>query len=259
MSGRREGSMHILLVNDDGFDCSYLHILCAAAANRGHEVTVCAPDTQQSAKSHAFTIGAPLIMKKDSMPGASRAYRIQGTPVDACRLGFMMLAEHPVDLVISGINEGYNVGFATFVSGTVGAAREAAFQGIPAMAVSQEVATPDETTRFFADYCIRLGEKLVHAEVPEFSVCNVNCPTVEREELRGAVVCGLNRNVYKDGYERRVSPRGTDYFWLKYEEQDTAPTPGSDLELLQKGYITVSFLAPEGCRQEDYADFPLPL
>lgn len=251
--------MHILLVNDDGFDNRLLHVLCHAAAQRGHSVTVCAPHTQQSAKSHAFTLATPLRVREGKMDGAQKAWRIEGTPVDACRVGLLGLCREKPDLVISGINEGYNVGLATFVSGTVGAAREAAFQGYPAMAVSLEPRTPEETIRFFSDYCVRLGEKLIHYPAPCQSVVNVNAPPVSVREIQGAVTCPITRHVYKDGYEQVISPRGEMYFWLSDEIEDMSPDRDTDLDYLHRGFITVTFLAPEGCRQEDYADFPLPL
>ena len=251
--------MHILLVNDDGFDSRLLHILCRAAAERGHRVTVCAPNSQQSAKSHAFTLATPLKVVKDRMEGAQDAWRIEGTPVDACRVGLLGVCEEKPDLVISGINAGYNVGLATYVSGTVGAAREAAFQGYPALAVSLEPRTPEETISFFADYAVKLGEKLVHYDAPHQSVCNVNAPPVPVADIQGVTVCPITCHVYKDGYERVVSPRGETYFWLSNEIEDMCPAENTDLDYLHRGYITVTFLAPEGCRQEDYADFPLKI
>ena len=141
--------MNILLTNDDGFDSPLLHMLCRAAAARGHNVYVSAPATQQSAKSHSFTLTRPLIAHPREMEGAAKAWAVEGTPVDSARLGFMSLADAPIDLVISGMNDGENVGLATYVSGTVGAAREAAFQRKRAMAVSMQVGTPIETARFF--------------------------------------------------------------------------------------------------------------
>ena len=170
--------MHFLLTNDDGFDCPELRLLCRAAAARGHRITVAAPEEQQSGKSHAFSVFSPLFVRKDTMPGAEKAYRVRGTPVDACRLGFMSLAEEPVDAVLSGINVGYNIGFATYVSGTVGAAREAAFAGFPSLAVSMEPHTPDDMREFFADYAVRTAEMMVRGEkpYPEQAVCNLNAP-----------------------------------------------------------------------------------
>jgi len=248
--------MNILLVNDDGFDSPYLHTLCRSAAARGHHITVCAPAVQQSAKSHACTVSQPLLARKRHMDGAAEAWAIDGTPVDCCRIGFMSICETKPDLVISGINNGYNTGFAVYVSGTVGAAREAAFQGIPAMALSAEYQTPPETLAFFADWAIQVGERLVDYPAPAYSVCNLNVPPVPMYELKEPKMCGISHTVYKDGYDRRKSPRGDDYFWLTPLELDYESTLGSDQEWLQKGHITCTFLTPEeGVDQEKYADF----
>lgn len=248
--------MRILLVNDDGFDSPFLQLLCRAVAARGHEVTVVAPAVQQSAKSHCFTIASPLMARPRQMEGAAAAWAVEGTPVDCCRLGMMALCDPKPDMVISGINLGYNTGLAVFVSGTVGAAREAAFHGLPAMAVSAEPHTPDATLRFFADWVVTLAERLVDYPAPELSVCNVNVPPVEMHQLQPPRMCAITRHVYKDGYERRTSPRGDLYFWLHPEEQDDTPTPLSDLDLLHRGHITCTFLTPDdGCDQQKYADF----
>ena len=250
--------MHILLVNDDGFDSRNLRLMAQACIKRGHRVTVVAPHTQQSAKSHAFTIFTPLLVHEAHMEGVENAYRVEGTPVDACRVGMLGLCEEKIDLVISGINEGYNIGLATFVSGTVGAAREAAFQGYPALAVSMEMQTPAETAEAFADYAVRTGEKMLHSKLPEQTVVNLNAPPVPLRQIRGSRMCPITRHVYKDGYDKRISPRGLLYFWLREEETDMHPNPGSDLDLLQKGFVTCSFLTPEGFPMEEYLHFPLP-
>ena len=248
--------MHILLVNDDGFDSGNLSLLCREAAARGHKVTVCAPQTQQSAKSHSFTLHTPLLAQPRQMEGAHSAWAIAGTPVDCCRIGMMQLCGERPDLVISGVNYGYNVGLAVYVSGTVGAAREAAFQGIPAMSVSAEPHTPDETLRFFVQWAVALGERLVSYPRPELSVCNVNVPPVPMHELKEPRMCRISRNIYKDDYVRRLSPRGDTYFWLTPEIQDEHPTPLSDLDMLHKGHISCTFLTPDdGCDQQQYADF----
>lgn len=238
--------MHLLLVNDDGIDSPLLHRLSEAAATRGHRVTVAAPKTQQSARSHAFTVFEPLVVEEARVPGAQAAWAVHGTPVDCTRIGLMELAGAPVDLVISGINNGYNAGLATYVSGTVGAAREAAFMQGCALAVSMHPETPEETVRYFADYAVRLAERLVNTAVPWQSVCNVNVPPVPVSQLKKAVICPISRGMYKDGYEGRVSPRGTRYYWLTPEQPDESPAPGTDLYCLREGHITVSFLVPDG-------------
>ena len=249
--------MHILLTNDDGAGSSWLAMLSEAAAARGHRVTVSAPNAQQSAKSHAFTLFTPMMARQVSIPGAEEAWAVDGTPVDSCRIGMRGLCETLPDLVISGINYGWNTGLAVYVSGTVGAAREAAFQHVPALAVSAEPGTPDETIRRFADYAIRLGEKLADYPMPELTLVNVNVPKADAGQVKGAVMCPLSRNVYQDSYERRVSPRGDTYFWLTAEVPDECPTPESDKDYLRRGYISVTFLGPDGIEQKKYSDFPI--
>ena len=246
--------MNLLLVNDDGIGSPSLQLLSRAAKARGHHVLLCAPSTQQSAKSHCFTITAPLLARRLELDCADEAWAVDGTPADCTRLGLMALNDAKIDLVISGINDGYNVGLATYVSGTVGAAREAAFQGVPAMSVSAGLNVPPPTLALFAEWVVTLAEKLVDYPLPALSVCNVNVPSVPVQELKPPVLCPISRSVYQDTYVRRESPRGDTYFWLTPEQPSDTPTPGSDQEWLDKGHITVTILTTDGCQQTDYAD-----
>lgn len=238
--------MNILLVNDDGFDSPWLHTLCRAVAARGHRVTVCAPATQQSAKGHSCTVFQPLMARRREMEGADEAWAIDGTPVDCCRIGLMNLCSPRPDLVISGINRGYNTCFAVYVSGTVAAAREAALQGVPAMALSAENNTPPETLLFFADWAAALAERLAEYPAPPFSVCNVNVPPVPVYELKAPKMCPISPTMFRDQYIRRESPRGDTYFWLTEIEQDDSFIPGTDMDWLSRGHITCTFLSPDG-------------
>lgn len=133
------------------------HCCAGRRRARGHRVTVCAPRYPQSAKSHALTIHTPLCAHPAAMEGAAAAWQVEGTPADCTRLGLRALAQEPVDLVISGINDGWNLGLLTYVSGTVAAAREAAFLGYPALALSAGVDTPEETVRFLAEWLYAWG------------------------------------------------------------------------------------------------------
>lgn len=246
--------MRLLLVNDDGFDSPLLAGLCHAAAARGHRVTVCAPSVQQSAKAHSFTVTKPLMVHRRQMEGAEEAWAVDGTPVDCTRLGLMALCQEPVDMVLSGVNNGYNAGLTTYASGTVGAAREAAFQGKKAMALSMQKKTPMETYRFFADWAIALAEHLAEYDAPPLSVCNVNLPPVPMHALQPPRMCPISLRMWQDEYERRQNPYGEDYFWLSAWFEEFA-TPGSDIEWLSKGHITCTFLTPEPCDQAQFADF----
>lgn len=246
--------MNLLLVNDDGIESRLLHTLARAAKARGHHVLLCAPVRQQSAKSHCFTIASPLMAHPRPLDCADEAWAVEGTPADCTRLGLMALSREKIDLVISGINDGWNAGLATYVSGTVGAAREAAFQGVPAMAISAAPDTPEATVHFFADWAVTLAERYVSYPRPALSVLNVNVPGVEVAALKAPVFCPINLNVYRDQYERRESPRGEAYFWLSPEIPDDSPTPGSDVYYLTRGHITATFLMPTGQEQGQYAD-----
>ena len=245
--------MNLLLVNDDGIDSPALQLLCRAAAARGHRVTVVAPSTQQSAKGHSFTVFTPVTVHERTVEGADRAWAVDGTPVDCTRLGLLELCRD-AEMVISGINAGLNAGLAVYVSGTVGAAREASFVRKPSMAVSMQTGTPEETLRFFADWAVALAERLKAYPFPDQAVLNVNVPAVPMWELQPPVMCPISREPWVDGYVRRESPRGGDYFWLLPESFDAPHTPGSDMDWLGRKHITCTFLTPEGCDQAAYAD-----
>ncbi|MDO4484372.1 MAG: 5'/3'-nucleotidase SurE [Clostridia bacterium] len=248
--------MHILLVNDDGIASEALHRLCRAAAARGHKVTVCAPAAQQSAKAHSFSINDPLRIKAANVEGADSAWAVYGTPADCTRMGLKAMCTSPVDLIISGVNLGYNTGLATYVSGTVGAAREGAFMGIPAMALSMEIGTPLETELFFDDWAIRVGEHLVgYGKRPPLSVCNINLPPVPVHQLKEPVICPISTKVYMDDYISYESPQGEVFFWPTSEFTDDNPPQGTDAGYTHSGHITCTFLTPEPCSQEQFSDF----
>ena len=126
--------MHIMLTNDDGVHALGIRTLARVLSEAGHRVSVCAPDRERSAASHSITLRRALNVEKVEFPGAEIAYAADGTPADCARLGLYLIPD--VDLVISGINNGSNLGGACVYSGTVGAAMEASMSGVPALASS---------------------------------------------------------------------------------------------------------------------------
>ena len=112
--------MHILLVNDDGIHAPGIRTLAQTLASRGHRVSVCAPDRERSAASHSITLREPVTAQRVDLPGAETAYAASGTPADCARLGLYLIPD--AEMVISGINNGPNLGGACIYSGTVGAA-----------------------------------------------------------------------------------------------------------------------------------------
>ena len=247
--------MHFLLVNDDGIQSPLLHALCAAAVRRGHRVTVSAPASQQSAKSHAFTIVEPVLARPAEVPGAQEAWAVSGTPVDCARLGLLALGSQPVDLVISGINDGLNSGMAAYVSGTVGAAREAAFLRGRALASSVPFGTSPEKAAWCADYTVRVAECLSTFDAPAYSVCNLNFPACEPQEMLPPVLAPLSEVVYNCGYAETVSPRGDRYFWPTPEVPALHVPAETDLGQLNAGHISFTFLTVNGIDQRQCAGF----
>ena len=238
--------MHILITNDDGIHSAGLKALADAAIRRGHKVTVSAPSGQCSANSQHITLTAPLLVHEIPWEGAA-AFAIEGTPTDCVRI-VPSLVDEPVDFCVSGINRGENAGSAVYYSGTVAAAREAAMLYMQAMAVSIMVGADDAMRANLADIAIRLAERFHKEKLPRFTLININAPAIPPENLKPLRVCPLSQAYYQDGYEKRRSPLGQTYLWLKANDTSGVPMEepeeGSDYALMRAGHITCTFLGP---------------
>ncbi len=169
--------MHIFLVNDDGIQSTGINALCRAAVERGHQVSVCAPSRQQSAASHRITLTDPIYVQEHDMGLSSvNAWAITGTPTDCVRLGLFELVRTPVDVLISGINDGYNAGMAVHYSGTVGAATEGALNRVRAMAVSVHHKATGALYDYVAKLAIVTAEQYAALKTPPATILNMNAP-----------------------------------------------------------------------------------
>jgi 5'-nucleotidase len=230
----------VLLSNDDGVEAAGLRAL-AEALREAVDVVVCAPETEQSAHSHALTLSRPL--RHRDLGGGVHA--IDGTPADCIYVALhpaSMLPRRP-DLVVSGINHGPNLGSDVYYSGTVAAAREGALRGIPAIAFSLEVGGDRVlASRLARDLVLRL----LAAPLPErpTALLNVNFPM---NRPRGVRATRLGRRLYDDDVVVRQDPRGREYFWIggpasaRHEH-----IPGSDTEAVDQGFASVTPLSIEG-------------
>lgn len=236
--------MKLLLTNDDGISSPFLQRLCLAAKAAGHHVTVCAPSTQQSTTSHHYHTHAPIAVRPVAFEGADAAFAVDGTPVDCVRIALRCLCPD-ADAVFSGVNLGYNTGWPVYASGTVGAAREALFTGVPGFAVSAEPRTPEETLDAFIHWALRLAAGVCRTSRALDGVWNLNAPCVPLAEVKPPVLCSLHRGIYHDGYQWETQPDGTMLFRLQGLDQPP-PAPGSDLALLEQGHLTCTVLTPEG-------------
>jgi len=229
--------MEILLTNDDGIWALGLRTLYKSLLEAGHSVQVIAPLTGQSAVGHAVTLSNPIRIKhvkNSNFEGIG----VSGTPVDCVKIALRKILKNPPDLLISGINNGANVGVDILYSGTVAAATEAALAGVSALAVSIDNFDPRDLTDQ-AKFVCRLIEK-IDWEKFKNRVLNLNFPDLPLKKVKGIKVCPQTQTIYKDWYEERVDPRGKPYFWLCGYIPEENLSPQSDRAYLTKGYITLT-------------------
>lgn len=231
--------MKILISNDDGIFAPGIAALTRAFVAAGHEVYVCAPDGQRSAASHSLTLGGALPVREMAMEGVKKAWAIGGTPVDCVRLGLFVLCPE-AEMVISGVNHGYNAGTDILYSGTVGAAMEGALQGRPAMAVSLAYEREDTYDRA-ATLAVQMLERMAAHSLPRGTVLNLNYPAVD--EVRGIVAAPMKGLHYTKEYRQNTQADGTVCYTLCGQIDDTRREEGGDYAWLCQGYATATVIS----------------
>lgn len=230
--------MHILISNDDGIQARGIQTLRRFMEPLG-KISLVAPERQRSAMGHAITMHKPLYAKPVTYGPDSRGWRVNGTPADCVKLGIGVLTETRPDLMLSGINHGSNLGRDVFYSGTVSAAMEAMFLGVPAIALSLE----DEDNDGF-EWAARFVRWWI--QQPEFQmpppgiVYNLNFPSLSRgipSELR---VVKLGGREYANDFQRAVDPRGHEYYWIYGERIDDLGDQDTDVAQHHQGRITLT-------------------
>ncbi len=230
--------MNILLSNDDGIYAVGLRALYTAFTNAGHNVYVVAPMTEQSAVSSSITVFQGLRAKEISDVNFI-GMGVHGTPADCVKLGLLELCPKRPDLVLSGINAGPNAGPDVKYSGTIAAACEGAFAGYPAVAISYNNYNATDMHEQ-ARHAVTLVESLPFEDIPKRTVINVNYPAVPVAQCLGVRTAFQSQAQWNDCYDQRQDPRGRDYWWLHGEMQTEHVEEGSDRDLIEKGYITVT-------------------
>jgi len=226
----------ILVTNDDGIDSPLLHNLVANLASLSEvEIVVAAPDQNQSGSSQS-SIGGPLVVEKVSLDGAAEAYSISGRPADAVRFAVVQLQhQNKFDLVISGINRGANVGNVSHLSGTVGAAMEGVYHGLPAIAVSQEVTGVDTDTS--ARLILQLVARYRSFGAPKGVVMAVNIPS---GDLKGIAVRSMGDSYLKtESYSPNGDSEGESYFEPERTRVQST-NDSTDTYAYQHGFITIT-------------------
>jgi len=234
--------MRILLTNDDGYHAPGLKLLEAIARTLSDDVWIVAPSREQSGTSRSLTLTAPLRIRRFD----DRRWAVGGTPTDAVMfaLGEVMRDARP-DLILSGINRGGNLGEDVHYSGTVSAAMEGALAGIRSVALSQRYAAraPGADVSFATAeaWGPRVLAPLLAAPFAPGTLVNVNFPPVDADAVAGIRVVPQGLREYgRVRMDRRTDPRGFEYYWLALGRAAAIPADGSDLDLIEQGYVTVT-------------------
>lgn len=232
--------MRILVVNDDGIQAPGIRKLAELAKAFG-EVTVVAPKHQCSGMSHRITVDAGMeIAKVDFTVEGVEAYSVDGTPADCVKLALTNILEEKPDIVFSGINKGYNIGYEILYSGTVGAAMEALVHGVPAIAYSQddilEYAVVDQ-------YFEKVTRVLLEHSIGEQQIWNVNFPNCAPEEVKGTLYDRIPAKLefYHDRFELEEINENV-YMASSFQKKKSNAPEGTDAEALLMHYISVSKL-----------------
>jgi 5'-nucleotidase len=238
--------VRILLSNDDGYFSPGLEHLAAALAPHG-DITVVAPERDRSGASNSLTLDRPLQVRR----APNGFLFVNGTPTDCVHLAVTGLLEHTPDVVISGINDGANMGDDTIYSGTVAAATEGFLLGIPSFAVS----ITSKTARHLdtaAAVAVELVER--HRRTPAGPwLLNVNVPDVPREAIRGLRITRLGRRHRAESVIKAQNPRGEVVYWVGAAGAAADAGEGTDFHAVSEGFVSVTPLQIDLTNRDQFA------
>ena len=226
--------MRILISNDDGYFSPGIEALASALANLG-EVVVFAPERDRSGASNSLTLSRPLTVRK----APNGFHFVDGTPTDCVHVAVTGLLDGPPDLVVSGINDGANMGDDTIYSGTVAAATEGYLLGVPSIAFSLV-----DQGYAHLDTAMRVARELVVRQLadpwPEPVLLNVNIPSVPYEELKGYEVTRLGRRHHTEPVIPALNPRGETVYWIGKAGPVADNGEGTDFHATAQGKVSIS-------------------
>lgn len=227
--------MKILITNDDGFNAEGLKVLYELL-NDKNEVFIFVPDRERSASSHCLTLNIPLKVNKVD----KNVYTINGMPTDCVLIALNgILRDTGIDVVLSGINHGPNLGEDVLYSGTVAAAFEAVMWGMPGMSFSlASFENPDFSgfKKYFKSLFYTLYDKIKE----DNAVMNINFPNVSADKIKGIKFTKLGTRRYDDAIVKVSDPRGNDYYWIGGHKPDWKNEKGSDYDAVFNNYISVT-------------------
>ncbi|MCK5889471.1 MAG: 5'/3'-nucleotidase SurE [Methylococcales bacterium] len=236
--------MHILISNDDGYLATGLHTL-VESLKRYATVSVVAPDKNRSAASNSLTLDMPLRANTSE----NGFIRVDGTPTDCVHLAITGLLKNEPDMVFAGINHGANLGDDVLYSGTVAAATEGRFLGLPAVAISLTSSDPKhfETAAHVASY---LFHNIIKKPLPQDTLLNVNVPDIPIAELQGYQSTRLGQRHKAEPVIKSSDPRGKDIYWVGPPGAEQDAGAGTDFFAIKNNYVSITPLQLDLTRYE---------
>ena len=229
--------MRILVSNDDGVDAPGIQALAECLREAGHDVLVVAPDRDRSGASNSLTLDAPIrVVQLDA-----RTWKVYGTPTDCVHVAITGMLDIEPDIVVSGINNTANLGDDVIYSGTVAAAMEGRFLGLPAVAMS--LATVNHDGRHYetaARAAVEIVERLKADPLPADTILNVNVPDRAWSEVAGFEVTRLGNRHRAEACIPQQDPRGRQWWWIGPAGAEQDAGPGTDFHALRTGHISIT-------------------
>ena len=228
--------MKILMSNDDGMFAVGISVLAGALSNAGHEVYIVAPDQERSAAGHSLTLHTPLRVNEISPRyGAKRCWTTNGTPGDCVKIAINAILEENElpDIVITGINHGPNLGSDIMYSGTVSCAMEGAVSYC-----GNDF--HEENFEYTADFVVKFLPKLSEINFPKRTILNINIPGCKVEDINGVVITTLGARTYTNEYEKRIDPRGKEYYWMAGELVKDGKNDRTDINAIRWNKVSIT-------------------
>ena len=235
-------SKHILVTNDDGVLAPGLLALVSEMRKLG-KVSILAPDHNWSGGGHVKTLDRAMRVKEVRLADGTQAFASDGAPSDCVALATLGYFEEPIDLVVSGINAGANLGHDVTYSGTVTAAMEAVIAGLPGIAISLEIVEGYVGDMDYAPAARTAGkiiQQVIKNGLGHEVLLNVNVPLLSEEKIRGIKVTRQGLRVYHSRLDERTDPRGRPYYWIGGDAPTGVPERGTDVGALAEGFVSVS-------------------
>jgi 5'-nucleotidase len=229
--------VRILVTNDDGYRSEGIHALARVLRELG-DVTIVAPTTEASAIGHALTLRHVLRLDRIE----DRVFGVDGTPTDCVNVAVTHVFKGLPDLVVSGINKGWNLGDDVTYSGTVAGALEAALLGMPAIAVSLRQTRGDYDFSHAARAAATFADAVLRRPLPARTFLNINVPKGQPKGCRVTVQAKRN---HVTSVSERHDPKGRPYYWIEEGQNDWEPHDRSDYQAVRDGYVSVTPLQPD--------------